>query len=303
MAERALKQGESPCIFGEVLFDCFPAGERVLGGAPFNVAWHLQAFGEAPLFISRVGMDEDGRAILEAMQHWGMRRDGIQIDATLPTGRVDIRFTEDGEPAYDIVHPCAYDAIEAGESEGRCTLIYHGSLALRDARSREALLQLTSYSTATVFVDVNLRPPWWQAKEVAELLEAADWVKLNAGELKLLAPCCDARGFVAQHRLQGLILTHGADGAQIVTTDAEAISVRPGKGMAVIDTVGAGDAFAAVTLLGLIRGWPMAITASRAQDFASRMVGQRGATVKDRSFYESVMTAWQSSTQRESGDV
>ncbi|MGD9171680.1 MAG: carbohydrate kinase, partial [Candidatus Thiodiazotropha sp.] len=32
-------------IFGEVLFDCFPTGEQVLGGAPFNVAWHLQAFG------------------------------------------------------------------------------------------------------------------------------------------------------------------------------------------------------------------------------------------------------------------
>jgi len=32
-------------IFGEVLFDQFPDGQQVLGGAPFNVAWHLQAFG------------------------------------------------------------------------------------------------------------------------------------------------------------------------------------------------------------------------------------------------------------------
>ena len=45
------------CVFGEVLFDHFPDGRRVLGGAPFNVAWHLQAFGEAPRFISRVGAD------------------------------------------------------------------------------------------------------------------------------------------------------------------------------------------------------------------------------------------------------
>lgn len=303
MAERALKQGESPCIFGEVLFDCFPTGERVLGGAPFNVAWHLQAFGETPLFVSRVGMDEDGRSILEAMQHWGMRRDGIQIDARLPTGRVDIRFAEDGEPAYDIVHPCAYDAIETDEAEGRCTLIYHGSLALRDTRSREALSQLTSDCTATVFVDVNLRPPWWQAEEVNRLLQAADWVKLNAEELKLLAPSCGAREFAARRHLQGLILTHGADGAQIVRPDAKTLRVQPVRDMPVVDTVGAGDAFAAVMLLGLLRGWPMAITAERAQYFASRMVGQRGATVKDQSFYESVMTAWQSSTQRESGDV
>ena len=32
-------------IFGEVLFDTFPDGTAVLGGAPFNVAWHLQGFG------------------------------------------------------------------------------------------------------------------------------------------------------------------------------------------------------------------------------------------------------------------
>ncbi len=32
-------------VFGEVLFDCFPSGEKLLGGAPFNVAYHLQALG------------------------------------------------------------------------------------------------------------------------------------------------------------------------------------------------------------------------------------------------------------------
>ena len=52
-----------PVIFGEVLFDHFPDGARVLGGAPFNVAWHLQAFGSAPLFVSRVGNDPAGREV------------------------------------------------------------------------------------------------------------------------------------------------------------------------------------------------------------------------------------------------
>ena len=46
---------QRPVIFGEVLFDRFPDGSVVLGGAPFNVAWHLQAFGRAPLFISTGG--------------------------------------------------------------------------------------------------------------------------------------------------------------------------------------------------------------------------------------------------------
>lgn len=50
-------------IFGEVLFDHFPDGSRVLGGAPFNVAWHTQAFGLAPCFISRIGNDPAGYEI------------------------------------------------------------------------------------------------------------------------------------------------------------------------------------------------------------------------------------------------
>ena len=55
---------ERPCIFGEVLFDHFPDGRRVLGGAPFNVAWHLRAFGEVPLLVSRIGHDPDGAAVV-----------------------------------------------------------------------------------------------------------------------------------------------------------------------------------------------------------------------------------------------
>jgi hypothetical protein len=59
-------------IFGEVLFDCFPGGRRVLGGAPFNVAWHLRAFGAAPRLISAVGDDPQGEQVRRAMQDWGM---------------------------------------------------------------------------------------------------------------------------------------------------------------------------------------------------------------------------------------
>ena len=106
------------CIFGEVLFDHFPDGTRVLGGAPFNVAWHLQAFGQSPHFISRVGNDSAGEAIRNAMHEWGMDTRGLQTDPARPTGRVEVSFV-DGEPTYDIVHPCAYDAIEADAAEHR----------------------------------------------------------------------------------------------------------------------------------------------------------------------------------------
>ena len=58
----------SPMIFGEVLFDEFEDGSTVLGGAPFNVAWHLQGLGVSPLFISRVGQDNLGDQVLSGMK-------------------------------------------------------------------------------------------------------------------------------------------------------------------------------------------------------------------------------------------
>jgi len=293
----------SPCIFGEVLLDCFPTGERVLGGAPFNVAWHLQAFGEAPRFISRVGNDRDGNAILDAMLKWGMRTDGVQIDEGLPTGRVDITF-KDGEPAYDIVHPSAYDAIVPDAATGHYSVIYHGSLALRDAASTHALLDLKKRLATTAFVDVNLRAPWWNKEHVTQLLEDADWVKLNTDEMSLLAsPSSSAVNFVAEHQLKGLILTHGAEGAEIVTPGGENVRVLPAKNLNVVDTVGAGDAFASVMLLGLLRNWSLQLTAERAQSFASRMVSQRGATVHEPYFYDDVMATWQVDGRQELADV
>ena len=130
-------------IFGEVLYDCFPDGSVVPGGAPFNVAWHLQAFGMSPLFVSRVGEDTLGRRILDAMQEWGMDTSGLQFDARHPTGRVEITL-ESGQPRFDILPGQAYDFIDAealppvaGE-----TVLYHGSLALRREDSRKALERL-----------------------------------------------------------------------------------------------------------------------------------------------------------------
>ncbi|MCK9397903.1 MAG: PfkB family carbohydrate kinase, partial [Methylobacter sp.] len=64
-------------IFGEVLFDHFPDDSCVLGGAPFNVAWHLQAFGREPFFISRVGQDRLGDSIRSAMRSWDMDLSGL----------------------------------------------------------------------------------------------------------------------------------------------------------------------------------------------------------------------------------
>ena len=284
------------CIFGEVLFDRFPDGKRVLGGAPFNVAWHLQAFGQAPYFVSRVGADPEGESIRNAMRDWGMDLAGLQTDSTHPTGRVDVSITA-GEPSYDIVHPCAYDAIAPPASAPDCRLLYHGSLALRSPVSRSALQHLLACHPETVFVDVNLRPPWWRQEDVLAMLDTADWVKLNGDELQKLAaldgsPERSAAEFLERHGLKGLVLTHGAGGAEVLTASGGRSSVTPDAEVEVVDTVGAGDAFASVVILGLIQGWPTPLMLERAQAFASRLVANRGATLHDPALYRPFIDDW-----------
>jgi fructokinase len=284
-----------PVVFGEVLFDCFPDGRRVLGGAPFNVAWHLQAFGLSPLMVSRVGDDEAGMNVLDAMRDWGMDRRGMQVDRELPTGAVEVRF-DDGEPSYEIVHPSAWDAIATEPFETPVSLLYHGSLALRDARSAESLAALRDAADAPVFMDVNLRAPWWAPDAVLQRARGSQWLKLNADELRQLGgegPLeAMAAGFLAAQELTGLVVTLGAEGAMVLRTGGSTVRSQPPPAIEVRDTVGAGDALTAVMICGLLKGWSLAQTLDRALAFAGAICGRRGAIVRDQDFYAPFLAGW-----------
>jgi fructokinase len=285
-------------IFGEVLFDYYPDGHRVLGGAPFNVAWHTQAFGLKPYFISRVGCDANAASIQQAMQEWGMSLAQLQTDNEHPTGVVQISFNN-GEPSYDIVANQAYDfiAVDDLDLNQHYNILYHGTLALRNPVSAQALAALKASRQGKIFVDVNLRAPWWQLNTVKSQLQDADWVKLNEQELQQLQPFSGSlktamQDFLSCYSLQVLVVTRGKYGAMAVSNTGEFINVKPSTQLNVVDTVGAGDAFAAVLLLGLQRGWTLAVTMNRAQAFASALVTQRGAIVQDRNFYQPFIAAW-----------
>jgi len=284
-------------IFGEALFDQFPDGQQVLGGAPFNVAWHLQAFNQQPCFISRVGQDLKGDKIRQAMLAWGMTVDNLGCDSDHPTGTVQV-IIDEGEPSYEILAGQAYDFIAApSDSDRNYDVIYHGTLALRNGVSEQALQELTARHCGKVFIDVNLRAPWWQKEAVKRWIGKAHWVKLNHDELVHLAqPQATQqetmRLFLKQHELEVLVVTCGSQGALAVSQAGEFIEVAPTADLNVIDTVGAGDAFAAVLLLGMQQRWPLQLTMERAQSFASALVTQRGATVQDLSFYRPFIDAW-----------
>lgn len=279
-------------VFGEVLFDCFPTGEQVLGGAPFNVAWHLQALGDQPHFISRVGQDALGKKIIQAMDNWGMDITSIQLDPEHQTGRVDIQM-QDNEPHYTITPDCAYDFIAADSIShlSPTGILYHGSLGLRNPVAREAFSVLANNPQLAIFLDVNLRSPWWQQEEIYQWLSQARWAKLNQDELQQLGfGASDIQQEMlrlqAQFNVQQLIVTRGSEGALVLDAQGDFFNLKPQVVDNIVDTVGAGDAFSAVFIHGLLSGWSIPDTLNRAQAFASQIIALRGATSSDPGFYQ-----------------
>lgn len=282
-------------IFGEVLFDCFATGEQILGGAPFNVAWHLNAFGDDPKFISRLGDDQQGHTIVNAMTDWGMDTNYIQVDNQYPTGRVDVTVI-DNEPHYDIVSNVAYDFIEKVDKPNFLDtgLIYHGSLALRNERSSNTFEQLAENAHLPLFVDVNLRWPWWNKHKIEQWLHRATWAKLNEDELGLIGfNQADIKLAIAQlqsqFHLDQVIITRGKLGALVCTKNHQFHSVKPPDVNKFVDTVGAGDAFTARYIHGLISDEVIDKTIDAAQKFAIKVIGLRGATSTDPDFYKDFM--------------
>ncbi len=295
-------------ILGEVLFDVFPGNVAALGGAPFNVAWHLKGFGLSPLLISRIGEDSHGEDILRTMQAWRMDVAGIQIDSVHPTGAVRVELEEE-QPKFTILPNQAYDFIDSDAAltvlKGQnCSLLYHGTLLARGA-SQEAVQALRKM-IPSAFVDLNLRSPWWEIERVCNLLHGARWVKMNGDELTAMTELsqpshpeelsereveAEARALCLESGWELLALTLGAQGAWLLTSGA----TYRGKAVAVealVDTVGAGDAFSAVTLLGLHRGWSLENTLSRALDFAAALCRIRGASPQDPGLYASYLEKW-----------
>ena len=285
----------SVLIFGEVLFDCFEDGSCNLGGAPFNVAWHLQGLGINAQLLSRIGQDELGNEIQAAMQEWGLSLNTLQVDPEHNTGTVSVKL-KGSIPTFDIVLDSAYDFIEFpdGANLSNNKLLYHGSLALRSKTSRDCLLKIRKQTDLPVFIDINLRPPHWDKTIATQVLKGASWVKLNHEELIELSDVnvSDltelAKRFFEQYQLDALIVTEGEDGAFIISNDGM-VSQKPYPVTTMVDTVGAGDAFSAMTITGLLQGWEYKKILDAASAFASRVCELRGAVTNERAFYDEAL--------------
>jgi len=242
--------------FGEILWDLLPTG-AVPGGAPMNVAYHIRKLGLNPDIVTRVGIDDAGKNLIDLLSKSGVSTEHIQLDYDIPTGIVNATANEHGEMSYDIVAPAAWDFIVL--DDGTVQLVkdashfIFGSLVNRNAVSRNTLFALLEIADQKV-LDINLRPPHFNRRLVEDLLNRADIVKMNISELELITGWFATyknireRIGIIQEKFQipCIIITMGGDGAMLNMEGK--IYKHPGYVVNVADTIGSGDAFLAAFL-------------------------------------------------------
>jgi len=275
---------------GEVLWDMLPAGKQ-LGGAPANFAYMARLLGDRGVVASRIGDDALGTELRDTLTKLGLENSFVQSDPEHPTGTVKVEIDRNGQPSYEITESVAWDYLEytrewqllACQADAIC----FGSLAQRSPKSRETIrtfLKAARPDAVRVY-DVNLRQNYYSANLIAESSQFADIVKLNDGEfprvMQLLGLTYDDEVSSAQRLLHAtgvrlVCVTRGSQGSLLV--EANASNEHPGSSVQVVDTVGAGDAFAAALVHHFLRGSSQAVMNEAANRIGAWVVGQVGAT-------------------------
>lgn len=275
---------ERAVCWGEVLWDLFPEG-RQLGGAPSNVAYHLAALGAEVTLVSRVGADDAGRDALAALGDAGVDVAGVQVDAERPTGAVDIQL-EAGEPRYRLRPGCAWERIACDAAAEACLrdagALVFGTLSQRcaDGRAGWRAAIAAAAEDCLLVCDPNLRPGHLDRDVVLEALAASDVVKINEQEAAAIAQelgLSDPVSWLLERGASLVALTRGAAGCSLFAggrrVDRAGFPARPGG-----DNVGAGDAFTAALVSGLLRRDTLEAIAERACRYGAHVASERGAT-------------------------
>ncbi|MBC8130413.1 MAG: carbohydrate kinase [Rhizobiaceae bacterium] len=257
---------------GDALFDVFAEpGEdvsrlslnAVVGGSPLNVALGLSRLGHRTGFFTKVSTDLFGQRIRAFME-----REGIDQRFLVPTDRnttlAIVSLSKSGSAAYSFYIdgtadrsvepgdvPDDLEAIEAIHVASYSTVTEPTASALVRLIDREKDRRFISYDPnirASIEPDLDL----WRAK-VAEMVPRAALVKASDEDLEQLYPGRSPETVAGDWVAAGAalaVVTLGPNGAIGLSASGAAVSV-PGRTVAVVDTVGAGDTFQAATLARL----------------------------------------------------
>jgi fructokinase len=281
---------------GEILWDVYPDGRKVAGGAPFNFTFHCHQLGHDAVIVSRVGNDDLGHELRERVRELGLSDEYIQTDPAHPTGTVQVKLDANAVPTYTITENVAWDFIEWDEKlealAKTCRAVCFGTLAQRANTwdTVQTFLHTQLHQGAWVplrVFDVNLRQPRPNAQMIRASLARAEWVKLNTDEAPRLAAILghsseDLPAFVRSlvclttPEQRCAMWTHGENGCDVFAFGEN--FHEPGVPARVVDTVGAGDAFTAAMVCLHLEGKSLRECARFANHYAARVCEQPGGT-------------------------
>lgn len=253
-------QSNGVVCFGEILWDMLPHA-TLPGGAPMNVAYHLNKLGINASLISKTGDDTWGQGLRTILSEAAIDTKYTQIDSVLETGKVLASVGANHEVTYDIKQPVAWDAIEINnqilDAVARSSYFVYGSLASRSPKSYQTLLALKEVAAKQVF-DINLRAPHYSRNIIETLLSGVHLLKMNEAELALVASWYfegltvkdQIKTIRDRFNIHKIVVTLGAAGAIYYENDN--FFQAPTFSITVADTIGSGDAFLAGFLQGLL---------------------------------------------------
>ena len=276
---------------GELLWDLLPGGAR-LGGTTTNFSVFCARLGNRAVLVSSVGDDPYGTNAGSILVQPNLDLH-LQLDPAHSTGTVEVTFSKDNEPSYNIPLGVAWDFIRLtpGLLEVAPTVdaVCFGTLAQRHEASRstiQAFIKATTPGCVRVF-DINIRMPWCTPEVLRWSLDHATIIKVSDEELPLAfsflglenppTPEAAARWLLQTYPRCALVATTlGAEGSMVTTREAS--SRHPGFPIKLVDTVGAGDAFSAGLVHAYLRGASLAQMAEIGNLCGSYVAGQPGAT-------------------------
>lgn len=274
--------------FGELLWDMLPGG-KLPGGAPMNVAYHLNKLGHEAFPVTAVGKDVLGKELLSFLHSKNINTEFIQQNSQ-PTGQVMVTLNDKNEASYTIQAPAAWDFIEYNQSlrekiqEDDFILIF-GSLACRNVVNRDTLNKLLLKASLKI-CDINLRAPFYNQSLVQHLFSQSDWIKINHEELSLITAWFSAdldtekkqANFILNNYpiVDLVLVTRGAEGAAYY--DRESMYSHPGYKVKVADTIGSGDSFLAMFISKALNGEDPKECLAYACAMGSTVATHQGAT-------------------------